>query len=113
MVNDQRHLAAVPPGVTVVAMPAEVDLASATDANAAMLAAVALDVALVVVDFTQTILCATVGIRELVVAHRLARAFDIELRVVAPAKLMQIFRLTGLDCFLSFYPTLPAALAPS
>ena len=105
MVNAQRHMAAVSPDVTVVAMPAEVDHSSAADANGAMVA--------VVTDFTQTVLCATLGNRGLVIAYRLARAFDIELRVVAPAKLMQIFRLTGLDCFLSFYPTLPAALAPS
>jgi hypothetical protein len=103
MVNAQRHMAAVSPDVTVVAMPAEAVHSSAADANGAIVA--------VVTHFTQTVLCATVGNRGLVIAYRLARAFDIELRVVAPAKLMQIFRVTGLESFLSFYPTLHREVA--
>jgi anti-anti-sigma regulatory factor len=94
-------------------MPREVDLSSVGEVGGAIVAAVALGMATVVVDFTRTILCATAGIRELILAHRLAGANEIELRVVVPAKLMPVFRIMGLEGFLSLYPTLPAALSAS
>jgi anti-anti-sigma regulatory factor len=106
-----RHLASVPPDVTVVAMPAELDLDSAMDANEAMTAAMRAGAAMVVVDFTRTVLCATVSVRSLMAVHRLAGAFGIELRAVVPAGLMWVFTMMGLDVWLPIYPTLPAALA--
>jgi hypothetical protein len=59
-------VAPVPSNVSVVPMPREVDLSSAGEVGGAIVAAVALGMATVVVDFTRTILCATAGIRPMV-----------------------------------------------
>ena len=66
----------------------------------------------VIVDFSATTFCDTAGLREMVLAKRLALATRIDLRLVVPGSLTRIFKLTGLDGVIPLYPTLGEALAP-
>jgi anti-anti-sigma factor len=100
-----------PAGVKVVSLPAEVDYASAQRVRQDLSAAFAPGVTLVVADFSSSTFCDTAGIREMVVAHKLAAARGVHFRLVVPSRLTRIFALTGLAPVLAIYPTLPAALA--
>lgn len=112
--NEKWRLAPVPLDVDVVMMPAEVVYTDVRDVNAALLAAMASGTATVVADFTGTEFCDSAGIREMVIAQRLANAHGINLRlVVPPNSVSRVFALAGLDSVLPIYHTLIAALNPS
>lgn len=99
-----------PAGQTVITVTGELDLASAERlraqvASAETGASVVLD--LVAVDF-----CDSSGLRALLDADLQIRADGGRLRLAAPgAALLRLFELTGVDGFLSVFPTLEEALA--
>lgn len=75
---------------TIVALPAEIELAEieldgASPAYAALRAAVASGVPTVIADLTGTTFCDFPGFRQLVMIHRQAASGDVQLRVAMPA----------------------------
>lgn len=109
MVDTPRAGAAV-----VVALPREIDLANAGRVGEDLAAAFAPGISLVVADMSGTKFCDTSGIRELVMAHKRAKASNIGFRVVAgPGEVRRILEILGLDTVLAIYPQLDAALAGS
>jgi hypothetical protein len=64
-----------------------------------------------VADLTPTTLCDIAGVWEMLLAHWAAAVKGIELRVVAPSRLMPQFTWTGLDRVLAVYPSVSAAVA--
>jgi anti-sigma B factor antagonist len=91
-------------------MPAEADYVNA-DAIHAELAAALVAATTVIVDFTGTRFCDSAGIREIIIARRLARASNVQLRLaVPPGPLTPVFSITSLDQVVPIYPTLAAAL---
>jgi anti-anti-sigma regulatory factor len=95
-------------------MPAEVTYENAQDVNAALISALASGIGTLVVDFTHATFCDSAGIREMMIAHRLAKANGISLQLVVPPVPSRtgIWILTGLDQVLSIYPTFAEALNP-
>ena len=102
----------VGPGVAVVTMPAVAGYGSAGAIGTDIAAALATGPATLVIDFTHTRFCDSAGIREMVIAQRLAQAQGVDLRLAVPAALARIFALTGADRMLPSFPTLSAALPP-
>jgi anti-anti-sigma regulatory factor len=111
--GDGGHQEAVPAGIDVVAMPAEVVYADAIQVSAAVIAAVACGTVTVVADFTGTQSCDSAGIQGMLTAQRLADANHITLRLVVPNAVSQVFGLAGTGQVLTIYPTLSEALAAS
>ena len=108
----QGRLSAVPAGVTVVTMPAEIRSSTSEDVSQDLVSAIFAHPPIIVVDFTQTTFCDTAVDLQMVLAHRLASADGINLRLVVPPGLSQIFAPAGPDRLLPVYPTLSAALTP-
>ncbi len=99
------------PGPTVVALPAEIDMANADDVGEKLRSAFTPGVTIVVADMTLTAFCDSYGMRALVLAHRCAAACHAQLRlVVSYASVLQVLKLAGLDRLLPVYPSLGAAL---
>jgi anti-sigma B factor antagonist len=95
----------------VVRLPAEADYASAGRIKQDLAAAFADGATTVIADFADCTFCDTAGIREMIVAYKLATARNIAFRLVVPSRLVRIFAVTGLTTVLAIYPTLTAALA--
>jgi anti-sigma B factor antagonist len=99
------------PWPTVVALPAEIDMANADDVGEQLRSAFTPGVTIVVADLTFTVFCDSYGMRSLVLAHRCAAAHHAQLRlVVSYASVLQVLKLAGLDRLLPVYPSLGAAL---
>ena len=94
LVADPQHLP-----VVVVALPAEIDMASADRVGQQLGAAFAPGVKTVIADMTATRFCDSSGISALVRAHKQAVANGTQLRLVQ------------MDHLLPIYPTLSQALA--
>jgi anti-anti-sigma regulatory factor len=109
--GDDGHQEAVPAGIDVAAMPAEVMYANAIQVSSAVIAALACGTATVVADFTGTQSCDSAGIQAKLIAQRLADANDIALGLVMPDAVSQVFGLAGVGQVLTIYPTLSEALA--
>ena len=100
------------PAVVVLALPAEIDLASAGRVGEQLGAALAPGVRIVIADMTATTFCDSSGISMLVRAHRQAAASRTELRLAVPATAVRrVFTLAGMDQLLPIYPSLSQALA--
>ena len=107
VVADPQHLPAV-----VVALPTEIDMASAGRAGEQLGAALAPGVRTVIADMTATTFCDSSGISMLVRAHRQAAASRTELRLAVPATAVRRVRaLAGMDQLLAIYPSRSQALA--
>ena len=103
--------AQVPPPV-VVALPAEIDMATAGRAGQLLGAAFAPSVATVIADMTATTFCDSAGISMLVRAHKQAAANETQLRlVVRSASVLRALTLVRMDYLLPIYPSLSQALA--
>ena len=107
LVADPQHLPAV-----VIALPAEIDMASAGQAGRQLGSAFAPGVKAVIADMTATTFCDSSGISVLVRAHQQAAANGTELRlVVRSTAVLRALTLVKLDALLPIYPNLSQALA--
>jgi anti-sigma B factor antagonist len=107
VVADRQHLPAV-----VIALPAEIDMATAGQAGQQLGSAIAPGVTAVIADMTATTFCDSSGIAMLVRAHRQAVANGTELRlVVRSAPVLRALALARLDELLPVHPSLGQALA--
>jgi anti-sigma B factor antagonist len=99
--------------VPVVTAPAEIDTTTAGRLRAILFEWHARGHATVVVDMTGTQFCDSAGMRELVRAHKRARAEGGELRLVLPADgaVRRVFTFTGLDRLIPHSAALEQALA--
>jgi anti-sigma B factor antagonist len=100
-------------GVPVVTAPAELDATTAGQLRAILVEWHTRGHATVVVDMTGTQFCDSAGLRELVRAHKRARAEGGELRLVLPADgaVLSVFTFTGLDRLIPHFAALGQALA--
>src|SRR5215467_416691 len=100
-------------GVPVVTAPAEIDTTTAGQLRATLFGWHTRGHATVVVDMTHTQFCDSAGLRELVRAHKRARAEGGELRLVLPAEgaVPHVFAFTGLDRLIPHFAALEQALA--
>jgi anti-sigma B factor antagonist len=112
MPNDQpSHTASA--SMTVVTLPAEIDVANAREVGDQLSAALAAGRA-VVADLTSTTFCDSAGLREMLLVHKRAVASGAAFRlVIRSAHLLRVFSVTGLDTVLAIYPSLSAAQATS
>jgi anti-sigma B factor antagonist len=96
----------------VVRLPAKIDLLSAERVGEQLCAAFTLGAAVVIADLSSTLFCDSAGIRQFVLAHNYANAHGAQMRFVVPERnILSVLMMTGLDRFLSVYPSLEAALS--
>jgi len=101
----------LPPPV-VIALPAEIDMATAGRAGQLLGSAFAPSVATVIADMTATTFCDSSGISMLVRAHKQAAAASTQLRLAVPSTAVRrTLALVQLDSLLPVYPSLHQALA--
>jgi anti-sigma B factor antagonist len=94
-----------------VALPDEIDLATATDTWLDLLAALCSGASVVIADMTGTVFCDGTGANMLAAAYREAVAADIELRIAAPSpSVHRVLEVTRIEGMVPIYPTLSAAL---
>jgi anti-sigma B factor antagonist len=106
-VADPQQLPAV-----VIALPVEIDMASADRVGQQLGSALAPGVRTVIADMTATRFCDSSGISALVKAHGQAAANGTELRLaVASPAVLRALTLAGLDQLLAIYLSLSQALA--
>ncbi len=107
LVADPQHLPAV-----VLALPAEIDMASADRVSRQFGAAFAPGVKTVIADMTATRFCDSSGISVLVRAHKQAAANGSQLRLVVHSTVvLRSLKLVQVDYLVPIYPTLSQALA--
>ncbi len=91
---------------------AEIDAANAADAGLQLCAAFAPGVSIVTADLTQTVLCNSSGVAQLVLAYHCAAAHDAQLQLAVPTRTCwRVLKLTGPDGLLPACPSLDAALS--
>ncbi len=96
----------------MVTLPAEVDYSNGQEVQEQLLAAFRPGIETVVVDMVSTTFCDSAGLARIVLAHRVAVARHVTLRVAVPSGIVtKIFEVTGLDTIVPLYPSLAAALA--
>jgi anti-anti-sigma factor len=106
--DDQERLARA---WAVVAMPAEIDQATAWRAGEELALAFGPGTSIVVADLTATTFCDSSGVQMFACAHMRAMVDNTELRLAVPsAAVRRIFALTGLDRLMPVYLSLGAAL---
>ena len=99
-----------PAGQTVITVVGELDLVSAERLRGAVTPAT--PGTSLVLDLAAVEFCDSSGLRVLVDADLQARTAGGRLRLVAPGEaVLRLFELTGVDGFLSVFPTLEDALA--
>jgi anti-anti-sigma factor len=100
-------------GLPVVTTPAEIDLTTADQLRAVLIAAASGGHPIVVVDMTGTVFCDSLGLNTLIRAHQRATAEGGELRLVTAAggPVPRIFTLTKLDEVVPCFASLEEALA--
>jgi anti-sigma B factor antagonist len=96
----------------IVRLPAEIDIANAEDVGEQLHSAFTPGITLVIADLTATIFCDSSGLRQLVMAHRRAKACHAEVRfAISHREVLGVLEVTELDCLLSVYPSLYAAVS--
>ena len=99
-------------GVPVVAAPMEIDITSADDLQAALVAAAAHGHGTFVVDLSLTRFCDSSGLHALVAAHRRAQAAGGEVLLVVPdTAVLRVLAITGVDQLIPNFASLDEALA--
>jgi anti-sigma B factor antagonist len=93
----------------VIAMPAEIDAATADEARRALLAAVSSGAAILVIDMSKTTFCDSAGLKAIIAAHTQATRAGTQLRLVT-SEVLRILTIVGIDQLIPVYPTLEAAL---
>jgi anti-sigma B factor antagonist len=99
-------------GVPVVATPREIDLTTAEQLRAALLAAANHGHPTIVVDMSGTTFCDSAGLSTLVRAYERSQADDQQLRLVIPPDggVTRIVTLTGVNRLIPCFSSLAAAL---
>jgi anti-sigma B factor antagonist len=96
----------------VVALPAELDIASAQRAGADLAAAIVPGAPMVIADLTTTTFCDSSGIRELAAAHRRAMANHVQMIAVVPSPAVRkVMQITGLFGMIAVCPDMATAVA--
>jgi anti-sigma B factor antagonist len=95
----------------VITMPAEIDAANADQVRQALLSAASPDVAVLIVDMSETTFCDSAGVRAIIAAYRQAAAAGTRLRLVTTS-VLRIFQVIGADQLIPIYPTLEEAQGP-
>jgi len=107
-VADPQH----PPTPVIVRLPAEIDIANGAAVGQQLCSAFAPGITIVIADMTATVFCDSSGISQLVLAHHCAAAHHAQLRLAGPHnQVLDVLKVTGIDCLLAIYPSLDAALA--
>jgi anti-sigma B factor antagonist len=108
-----RYLRTIINGVPVVAAPAEVDITTAEQLRAVLVAAAGAGHPAVVVDMTRTLFCDSSGLHTLLRAHKRAASEGGELRLVVPADgaVPRVMNLTCLNRFIPCFSSLAEAVA--
>jgi len=100
------------PRPVVVALPAEIDMATAGQAGEDLGSVLANNPSTVIADMTATRFCDSSGISMPVRAHKHAAAHGTEFRRgVRSARVLRILALAGIGQLLPVFPTWPQALA--
>jgi anti-sigma B factor antagonist len=100
------------PQPVVITLPAEIDMANASQVGQQLGSALTPGVQTVIADMTATIFCDSSGISMLVRAHKQAAANRTEVRLaVLSAAVLRALTLVEIDHLLPIYPTLSQALA--
>ncbi len=100
------------PRTVVVTLPAEVDYSNGQEVLEQLLAAFRPGIETVVIDMVSTTFCDSAGLARIVLAHRVAVARNVTMRVAVPSGIVtKIFEVTGLDTIVPLYPSVAAALA--
>ena len=108
---DTSNVAGAQARPAVVAVPAEMDIASSRRLGGALGSALT-SASTVIVDMSATTLCDSSGARILLLAHEQAAATGVELRlVVTSTVVLRILGLLGVDRMIPVFPSLEAALA--
>ena len=98
----------------LVALPAEIDIANASEVGETIRAALRPRAAVVIADMTGTAFCDSTGARELLLATERAEKSHAELRlVIRDGSVLRILTVLGFDRLLRIYPTMSAALTGS
>jgi anti-sigma B factor antagonist len=109
MSGDQKAARAVP-SRALVAVPAEVDMATAGHLAAEVEAAIKPGVKVLILDMTFTTFCDSSGLDVLARALRRTQAEAVELRLVCSSpQVLRVLAITGFDKLLPIYPNLDAA----
>jgi anti-sigma B factor antagonist len=102
------------PWPTMVALPAEIDTANASDVLDQITAAATGGVKLVIADMTATTFCDSSGIGALLQAHQRAVGSGAELRLILPSRnIKRVMSLVGADRVLMIYESLFEAMTPT
>ena len=100
------------PSVTVVKLPAEIDITNAADVRDELLTAFRSGAAVVIADMTGTTFTDTMGVRTLVLAQQHAVANGGQLRLALSSRLLlRVLSAMGFDGYFSIYPTVAEAQA--
>jgi anti-sigma B factor antagonist len=101
-----------PADPVIVRLPAEIDMANAQDVGGLLCSAFTPGVSVVIADMTATTFCDSAGLRQFVLAHHYAEAYDAQMRFTIPDRsTLRVLKLTGFDQLLSIYPSLRAAVS--
>ena len=97
--------------VTILALPAEIDVTNADEVREQLLFAANQGAAVLVADMSQTTFCDSSGITALVRAFRRANESGTKFRLVttSPA-VLRVLEITGVDRLIDVYPTIAEAL---
>jgi anti-sigma B factor antagonist len=99
-------------GPVIVRLPAEIDIANAADVGEQLRSAFTPGITLVIADLTATVFCDSSGLRQLLLAHRRAKACHAEVRFAIPHReVLGVLQVTELDRLLPVYPSLGAAVS--
>jgi anti-sigma B factor antagonist len=95
----------------IVHLPEEIDIANARTVGDELVAAIGDGTGVVIAEMTATVFCDSQCILHLLRANDRAAEAGAELRLVIDSDLvLRVLRITGVDCLLSIYSSLDAAL---
>ena len=108
-----RYLRTMINGLPVVAAPAEIDITTAEQLRADLVAAAGAGHPAVVVDMTRTLFCDSSGLHTLLRAHKRAASEGGELRLVIPADggVPRALTVTCIDRYIPCFTSVEEALA--
>jgi anti-sigma B factor antagonist len=97
--------------LTVVTLPAEIDIATAPAISEQVAAALVPGVHAVIADMTATTFCDSTGISALMRAQKQTAAHGAELRLLLPCPtVLRVLKIHGVDAMLPVYHSLEEAL---